>query len=226
MHVLIVEDERQMASLLRRGLEEEGHRVAVAQNGPDGLAAAADGEFDVLVLDVMLPGLDGLSVARRLRASRNRTPILMLTARDATADIVAGLDAGADDYLTKPFAFNEFLARLRAVARRGPVVQGPSLGVGDLVLEPSTREVTRAGEPLNLTRTEFALLEYLMRRGGHVVARNTLIAAVWGHDRDIEDNTLDAFVRLLRQKVDGGTRPRLIHTVRGVGYAVREETRE
>jgi len=226
MHVLIVEDERQMAALLKKGLEEEGHRVVAAATGPAGLAAAADGEFDVIVLDVMLPGLDGLSVARQVRAARNRTPILMLTARDTTADIVAGLDAGADDYLTKPFAFTELLARLRAVSRRGPVVQEPALRLGDLALEPSTRDVVRAGEALNLTRTEFALLEYLMRRAGHVVARNTLIAAVWGHDREIEDNTLDAFVRLLRHKVDGAGRSRLIHTVRGVGYVVREEAPE
>jgi len=226
MHVLIVEDERQMAALLKKGLEEEGHQVVVAPTGPEGLASAADGEFDVMVLDVMLPGLDGLSVARQLRATRNRTPILILTARDTTADIVAGLDAGADDYLTKPFAFTELLARLRAVSRRGPVAQEPALRLGDLVLEPSTRDVLRAGDALNLTRTEFALLEYLMRRAGHVVARNTLIAAVWGQDREIEDNTLDAFVRLLRHKVDGAGRTRLIHTVRGVGYLVREEAPE
>jgi two-component system response regulator MprA len=223
MRILTIEDDRHMAELLRKGLVEEGHSVAFACTGPDGLSLAESGSYDVIVLDVMLPGIDGYEVARRLRRARNRTPILMLTARDATADVVAGLDAGADDYLTKPFSFDELLARVRAVARRGPVVQGVGLQVGDLTLDPSTRDVTRGGEPLMLTRTEYSLLEFLMRRAGHVVAREALIDGVWGYDREIEDNTLDAFVRLLRQKVDGGGRPRLIQTVRGVGYSLREE---
>jgi DNA-binding response OmpR family regulator len=223
MRILIVEDERQMAELLRKGLAEEGHAVVVAHTGPDGLALAREGGFDAIVLDVMLPGLDGCEVARRLRHPGDLTPILMLTARDANADVVAGLDAGADDYLVKPFSFEVLLARLRAVSRRGPVVQGVPLRLGDLVLDPSTHEATRGGERLALTRTEYNLLEYLMRRAGRVVPRRALIEGVWGDDRDIEDNTLDAFVRLLRQKVDRGGRTRLIHTVRGVGYAVREE---
>jgi len=223
MRILIVEDERQMAELLRKGLAEEGHAVVVAHTGPDGLALAREGGFDAIVLDIMLPGLDGCEVARRLRHPGDLTPILMLTARDANADVVAGLDAGADDYLVKPFSFEVLLARLRAVSRRGPVVQGVPLRLGDLVLDPSTHEATRGGERLALTRTEYNLLEYLMRRAGRVVPRRALIEGVWGDDRDIEDNTLDAFVRLLRQKVDRGGRPRLIHTVRGVGYAVREE---
>jgi len=223
MRILIVEDEKQMAELLRKGLAEEGHAVVVAHTGPDGLARAREGGFDAILLDVMLPGLDGCEVARRLRHPGDLTPILMLTARDANADVVAGLDAGADDYLVKPFSFEVLLARLRAVSRRGPVVQGVPLRLGDLVLDPSTHEATRGGERLALTRTEYNLLEYLMRRAGRVVPRRALIEGVWGDDRDIEDNTLDAFVRLLRQKVDRGGRPRLIHTVRGVGYAVREE---
>ncbi len=223
MRILTIEDDRHMAELLRKGLVEEGHSVAFACTGPDGLSLAESGSYDVIVLDIMLPGIDGYEVARRLRRARNRTPILMLTARDATADVVAGLDAGADDYLTKPFSFDELLARVRAVARRGPVVQGIGLQVGDLTLDPSTRDVTRGGEPLMLTRTEYSLLEFLMRRAGHVVAREALIDGVWGYDREIEDNTLDAFVRLLRQKVDGGGRSRLIQTVRGVGYSLREE---
>ncbi|MCX6545762.1 MAG: response regulator transcription factor [Acidobacteria bacterium] len=223
MRILTIEDDRHMAGLLQKGLTEEGHTVALGRTGPEGLALAESGSFDVIVLDVMLPGIDGYEVARRLRSARNRTPILMLTARDATSDVVKGLDAGADDYLTKPFSFDELLARVRAVARRGPIVQGVSLRVGDLTLDPSTRDVVREGEPLTLTRTEYSLLEFLMRRAGHVVARDALIDGVWGYDREIEANTLDAFVRLLRQKVDGGDRPRLIHTVRGVGYCVREE---
>ncbi len=223
MRILIVEDERQMAEVLRRGLIEEGHAVDVARTGPDGLSMATSSIFDAIVLDVMLPDLGGLDVARRLRAARIRTPILMLTARDTSADVVAGLDAGADDYLVKPFSFDVLLARLRAVARRGPTERVVVMAVGDLRLDTGAHEVWRGAERIDLTRTEFSLLEFLMRRRGSVVTRNALIQGVWGHDREIEDNTLDAFVRLLRQKIDAGGRPRLIHTVRGVGYAVREE---
>jgi DNA-binding response OmpR family regulator len=223
MRILIVEDERQMAEVLRRGLSEEGHAVDVARTGPDGLSMATSDGFDVIILDVMLPGLGGFDVARRLRAARIRTPILMLTARDTNADVVAGLDGGADDYLVKPFAFDVLLARLRAVARRGPTERGVVMTVGDLSLDTGAHEVWRGAEGIDLTRTEFSLLEFLMRRQGSVVTRNALIEGVWGHDRDIEDNTLDAFVRLLRQKVDTSGQQRLIHTVRGVGYAVREE---
>ena len=223
MRILIVEDERQMAEVLRRGLSEEGHAVDVARTGPDGLAMATSASFDVIILDVMLPGLSGFDVARRLRGARIRTPILMLTARDTNADVVAGLDAGADDYLVKPFSFDVLLARLRAVARRGPTERGVVMTVGDLRLGTGAHEVWRGADRVDLTRTEFSLLEFLMRRQGAVVTRNALIEGVWGHDREIEDNTLDAFVRLLRQKVDIGGQQRLIHTVRGVGYAVREE---
>jgi DNA-binding response OmpR family regulator len=223
MRILIVEDERQMAGLLRNGLGEEGHAVDVAHTGLDGLALASANPYDVIVLDVMLPGLGGLEIAQRLRRGRDVTPILMLTARDAEADVVAGLDAGADDYLTKPFSFEVLLARLRAVSRRGPVVQTVPMRLADLVLDPATCEANRRSERLGLTRTEYRLLEFMMRRAGSVVAREALIDGVWGHDREIEDNTLDAFVRLLRQKVDRTGWPRLIHTVRGVGYSVREE---
>jgi DNA-binding response OmpR family regulator len=223
MRILIVEDERRMAEVLRRGLAEEGHAVDVATTGTDGFAMAGAGGFDVIILDVMLPGIGGLDLTRRLRAGRVRTPILMLTARDTNADVVAGLDAGADDYLVKPFAFDVLLARVRAVARRGPAEQGVVLTAGDLRLDTGAHEVWRGPDRIELTRTEFSLLEFLLRRRGAVVARNSLIEGVWGHDREIENNTLDAFVRLLRQKVDAGGRPRLIHTVRGVGYAVREE---
>jgi DNA-binding response OmpR family regulator len=223
MRILIVEDERQMAEVLRRGLSEEGHAVDVARTGPDGLAMATSASFDVIILDVMLPGLSGIDVARRLRKARIRTPILMLTARDTNADVVAGLDGGADDYLVKPFSFDVLLARLRAVARRGPTERGVVMTVGDLRLDTGAHEVWRGADRIDLTRTEFSLLEFLMRRQTVVVTRNALIEGVWGHDREIEDNTLDAFVRLLRQKVDIGGQQRLIHTVRGVGYAVREE---
>jgi DNA-binding response OmpR family regulator len=223
MRLLIVEDDRFMAELLRQGLAEEGHCVDVAHTGPDAATLTATSQYDVIVLDVMLPGLDGCELARRLRQRGDRTPILMLTARDADADVVAGLDAGADDYLTKPFAFDVLLARVRAVARRGPAVQGVLMRVGDLSLDASVHDVRRGGNRLALTRTEYGLLEFLMRRAGTIATRRRLIDGVWGHDRNIEDNTLDAFIHLLRLKVDGAGHTRLIHTVRGVGYCVREE---
>ena len=218
MRILIVEDERQMAEVLRRGLTEEGHAVDVARTGPDGLAMATSGNFDVVILDVMLPGLGGLDVTRRVRSARVRTPILILTARDTNADVVAGLDAGADDYLVKPFSFDVLLARVRALARRGPAEHGVVLTAGDLRLDTGAHEVWRGPDRVELTRTEFSLLEFLMRRRGTVVARNALIEGVWGHDRDIEGNTLDAFVRLLRQKVDAGGQAAAHphHTRRGI----------
>jgi DNA-binding response OmpR family regulator len=223
MRVLIVEDERRMAEVLRRGLSEEGHAVEVAGTGPDGLEMALSAGFDVIILDVMLPGLGGLDVARRLREGRVRTPILMLTARDANTDVVAGLDAGADDYLVKPFSFDVLLARVRALARRGPTERGLMMTVGDLRLDAAAHEVWRGPVRIELTRTEFSLLECLLRRRGAVVTRNAIIEGVWGRDHEVEDNTLDAFVRLLRQKTEAGGRPRLIQTVRGLGYALREE---
>jgi DNA-binding response OmpR family regulator len=223
MQVLVVEDEPRMAQLLRQGLEEEGHSVVVAGNGRDGLAMASSHPFDAIVLDVMLPGLDGFSVARKLRAARNQTPILMLTARDATHDVVEGLNLGADDYLVKPFSFEVLLARLRAVSRRGAIAEPPVLQVSDLALNPSAREVSRAGRKIALTRTEFGLLELLMKRAGRVVTRENLIESVWGFDCEVRSNTLDAFIRLLREKVDTAGETKLIQTVRGVGYCLRAE---
>src|SRR5581483_6965563 len=223
MKLLVVEDEARMADLLRKGLAEEGHTVTSAADGAEGLALAKAYEFDVIVLDVMMPKLSGYDLARRLRADKVRTPILMLTARDAVPDIVRGLDSGADDYMTKPFSFDELVARLRAVKRRSAAVQGPSLRVADLVLEPASREVLRGTERVSLTRTEYNLLERLMYRAGKVVSRRSLIEAVWGFDREIEENTLDAFMRLLRNKIDLPGRPKLIHTVRGVGYMIRPD---
>ncbi len=223
MQVLVVEDERRMAELLRQGLEEEGHSVVVAGNGKDGLAIAESHPFDAIVLDVMLPVMDGFTVARKLRAARNQTPILMLTARDATHDVIEGLNIGADDYLVKPFSFDVLLARLRAVSRRGAIPQPVPLQVLDLTLNPASREVMRRGRPISLTRTEYNLLELLMRRAGRVVSRENLIEAVWGFDSDVRSNTLDAFIRLLRDKVDNAEEVKLIHTVRGVGYCLRGE---
>jgi len=221
MRVLIVEDERKMAAAIRRGLEEENHTVSVAFDGPTALEFAALHEFDVIVLDVMLPGIDGYDVSRRLRAAGHQAPIVMLTARDATPDIVRGLDAGADDYLTKPFAFAELLARLRAAARRRRVATSSALVIADLTLDPITRHVTREGEVIELTATEFRLLECLMRCEGRVVPRDVLVDAVWGPGSDTAPNTLEAFVRLLRKKVDDPFHSTLVHTVRGVGYTLR-----
>jgi len=221
MWILIVEDERRMAELLRKGLEEEGHRVALAFNGLDGLEAARMRAFDTIILDIMLPGMDGFAIAERLRRERNQTPILMLTARDDVPDIVKGLDLGADDYLTKPFAFSELLARLRTISRRGPAPVSHRIEAGDLTLDPATREVVRAGRPVRLTPTEYRLLEFLLRRAGRVATRDEIIEAVWGFEQQVESNTLDAFIKLLRSKIDNGHEKKLIRTVRGFGYSIR-----
>jgi two-component system response regulator MprA len=223
MKLLVVEDEARMVELLRKGLSEEGHTVVCARDGSEGLDLARNYEFDVIILDVMMPKLNGHQVAQRLRSEHIATPLLMLTAKDSVPDLVRGLDAGADDYLTKPFAFEELLARLRAVRRRAPVPQQTKLQVGNLVVDPATREVSRAGTDILLTRTEYNLLERLIYRAGKVVSRRSLIEAVWGFDREIEENTLDAFVRLLRTKIDTRGQAKLIHTVRGVGYMIRSE---
>ncbi len=212
-----------MAELLRKGLEEEGYVVSVAFDGTVGLETARSFEFDAIVLDVMLPHINGYEIARRLRQGRRNIPILMLTARDAEADIIKGLDLGADDYLTKPFSFEVLLARLRAIIRRAPTLRPEKLQLGDILMVPPTREAYRGKERLNLTRTEFNLLEYLMRHAGRVVSRKILIDAVWGLDREIEENTLDAFIRLLRRKVDGDRKVSLIRTVRGIGYTLEED---
>src|ERR1700690_3648570 len=217
MKLLIVEDEARMADLLHKGLTEEGHMATCATDGAEGLALARSYEFDVIILDIMMPKLNGYEMARRLRSEKVLTPILMLTARDSVPDIVKGLDLGADDYLTKPFSFDELLARLRAVKRRALVAQDTNLRVGDLVLDPASREVLRGEVRIALTRTEYNLLERLMYRAGKVVPRRSLIESVWGFDRDVEENTLDAFMRLLRNKIDPPGRLKLIHTVRGVG---------
>jgi len=213
-----------MRLLVRRGLAEEGHVVDTATTGPEALTVAAATEFDAIVLDLVLPGFDGIEVVRRLRLRNDRTPVLMLTARDAVADIVRSLDAGADDHLAKPFAFAVLLARLRALGRRG-IADDPAdvLRVADLSVDRSGRTVTRGGVPVKLTRTEYDLLECLMLRAGRVVTRDALVSDVWGPARDIENNTLDAFVRSLRLKVDAVPSARLIQTIRGVGYSLRVE---
>lgn len=223
MRVLIIEDERAMAAVLKKGLEEENHTVTLAFDGRDGLEIAERYEFDALVLDLMLPGMGGLDVARRLRGNRNATPILMLTARDAPPDIVKGLDLGADDYLTKPFSFEVFLARLRAVARRAAGSRPALLEVGDLKMDVAAHGVFRGGREIRLSPTEFRLLEFLMRRAGRIATREAIVEAVWGFDQEVGSNTLDAFVRLLRDKMDRGFARKLIHTARGIGYIIRDD---
>lgn len=210
-----------MVNLLKRGLEEENHRVTVAQDGVSATEIVENCYFDIIILDVMLPRVDGFEVARRLRRRRIQTPVLMLTARDAVLDITTGLDAGADDYLSKPFAFAEFLARIRALARRGPANLPTILSVGELTLDPSTRQVRRGTREIKLTATEYRLLELLMRHPGRGVSRSAILTAVWGLGEEIEENTLDAFVSLLRAKINKKSEQQLIHTIRGFGYCLR-----
>jgi len=223
VHILIVEDKRSLAKTLKTSLEEKDHTVVLAFDGLEGLAHAETDGFDVMVLDIMLPGIDGFEVIRRLRKGKHQLPVLALTARDTVGDIVAALDLGVDDYLTKPFAMAEFTARLRAVARKGPSVQDVRLEVADLVLDSASGQVSRAGLPLSLTRTQFALLEYLMRRAGHVLTREAIIERIWSDNPDIEANTLEVFIRTLRAKIDVDRDESLIKTVRGVGYRMDAE---
>jgi len=213
-----------MRDALRQGLEDENHSVTVAGDGLEGIHAAETLNLDAIVLDVMMPGMSGIDLVRRLRAAGRQTPVLMLTARDAAQDIVRGLDAGADDYLTKPFAFRVLLARLRAIARRSSQPPKATLQVADLELDPASREVFRSGVALSLTATEYRVLEFLMRRAGHAVSRSAIIEGVWGFDEDVEANTVDAFIRHLREKVDVKHQQKLIHTVRGYGYIMRGES--
>lgn len=223
MRILIVEDERQMAEQLRKGLEREGYSVLLAHDGQQALDFACTTDHDLMILDWMLPKMDGRQVARRLRQAKVDTRILMLTARDTPLDIVEGLDCGVDDYLIKPFAFEVLLARLRALARRLPATQAPVLQVADLTLDPAAHTVVRGDREIKLSSTEFSLLHFLIRRAGQTVVRRLLIEAVWGYDSPIESNTLDAFIHLLRAKVDAPPHRKLIHTVRGVGYMIRDE---
>jgi DNA-binding response OmpR family regulator len=209
-----------MADLLRRALQEQQCSVQLAHNGPDGLRLAREVPFDVISLDVMLPGMDGFGVAGELRRSGVPTPILFLTARDSEADLVRGLELGGDDYLAKPFSFVELLARLRALARRKSEVSSRKLEVADLVMDSVHHEVTRDGKRIDLSPTEYVLLELLMRSAGRVLRRPSLVEAVWGDGHAIENNTLDAFIRLLRKKIDHGYPIKLLQTVRGFGYRI------
>jgi DNA-binding response OmpR family regulator len=223
MHVLIVEDEPTLAGLLRQALTEDGYQVVVAHDGLSGLEFARMSQFELLILDLTLPGMDGVEVARTLRAEGNRIPILMLTARDADEDMIRGLDTGADDYVTKPFSFDVVLSRLRAIARRGPVALPVCHRLGDLVIDTATRQVTRGRRPVSLTDREYRLLLLLARRPRHVFSRSTIIDAVWGFNSDISGNNLEAFVHLLRSKLEHPGEAKLIRTVRGVGYTLQAE---
>ena len=225
MRVLIVEDEVKMARALRRGLEQEGYAVDTAADGEEGVFQGTENPYDVIVLDVMLPGLDGFEVCRRLREAGRWTPVLMLTARDGVADRIAGLDVGADDYLVKPFSFGELLARLRALLRRSPVERPSVLVAGDVVLDPATRTVTRAGQPVELSVREFGLLEFLMRRAGEVVSRSSILEHCWDVNYDGFSNVVDVYVRYLRKKLEQPFGRPLIRTVRGVGYALDPASR-
>jgi DNA-binding response OmpR family regulator len=222
MRILLVEDDRELAGYVSRALEEEGNTVSTCFDGRAGFRTAQSSPFDVIVLDVMLPLLDGLEVTRRLRATAIATPILLLTARDAAQDIVRGLDAGADDYLTKPFSFDVLLARLRA-RTRPHAGNGAVLRYADLTANTETHEVWRGYTALNLTPTEFAILDCLMKSAGRIVTRQRLIDTVWGMHHEVGNNNLDVFIRLLRTKIDGPGQPRLIQTSRGVGYSLRQE---
>jgi len=223
MRVLVVEDDVKMAGLIRRGLREEGLNVDVAIKGEDALWMAGATEYDAIVLDVMLPGIDGFETCRRLRADGVWAPVLMLTARDGVEDRIAGLDGGADDYITKPFSFGELLARLRALARRGRIEQSVILQVGDLTLDPATRRVQRADQDVELSAKEFSLLETFMRRPGQVLDRFQLLEHAWDYEYENRSNIVDVYVRYLREKIDRPFGRESIETVRGAGYRLRAD---
>jgi two-component system response regulator MprA len=223
MKILVVDDERAVRNSLRRALELEGYAIELAADGEEALSRLeANSEPDAVILDVLMPGLDGLEVCRRLRKSGKTLPVLMLTARDEVENRVAGLDAGADDYVTKPFALEELLARLRALLRRTTTGSGEVLRFGGLELDPRTREVRRDGELIELTRTEFSLLELFLLNPRQVLTRSIIFERVWGYDFGLSSNSLDVYIGYLRRKTEAGGKPRLIHTIRGVGYALRE----
>ncbi len=224
MKILVVDDERAVRESLRRALELEGYEIELAVDGNEALAALEGGDDpDAMILDVLMPGIDGLEVCRRLRNSGSHLPVLMLTARVEVENRVAGLDAGADDYVTKPFALEELLARVRALLRRAHEDGSEKLVFADLELDPGTREVRRGGEFIDLTRTEFSLLELFMRNPRQVLTRSVIFERVWGYDFGFGSNSLDVYIGYLRRKTEAGGRPRLIQTVRGVGYALREQ---
>lgn len=223
MRLLVVEDEKKVASFIRKGLEEEGYAVDVALDGEVGLQMATDRVHDLIILDIQLPRLSGMELLRSLRAKRIATPVLLLTVRAAIEDKVLGLDAGADDYLTKPFSFRELVARVRALLRRRAESSQTELRVADLTLDPVRHTVSRGSEKIELTAKEFALLDYFMRNPGRVLTRTMIAEHVWDYDFDSMTNVIDVYVNYLRRKIDSDREPKLIHTVRGVGYMLKTE---
>jgi len=226
MRILIIEDEEKVAAFIRKGLEENGYAVDVATTGEQGLEQATAAPYDAVVLDIMLPGMNGFEVVRELRRGAVQVPVLALTARGGLNDRVMGLDAGCDDYLPKPFAFSEMLARLRALLRRGPAGGAPVLEYAGLRLNVAARTAERNGKSIELTNKEYQLLEMLLRCRGQVLTRTALLESIWGYDFDTESNVLDVYVNFLRKKIDRGFQRKLLHTVRGVGYVLREEEEE
>ncbi|MBT9330616.1 response regulator transcription factor [Paracidobacterium acidisoli] len=218
MNVLVIEDDARIANILRKGLLEDGHQVELSYRGDEGRDLVTSEHFDVVVLDVMLPGVDGFSILKHARTARRAVPILMLTAKDSMMDIVHGLDLGADDYLTKPFQLEVFLARVRAVGRRGHIPQQVQLSVGNLILDRNNRTASRGEEQIELTRKEYVILELLMRRVNQVVTRDQIIQAGWGYDADVRDNTVDFYMHSLRQKINRKEQPSSIRTIRSLGY--------
>ena len=223
MRILVVEDEKKVASFIKKGLEEEGYAVDVAADGEEGLAMALTGVHDLIILDIRLPKMDGLRVLQALRRDSVSMPVLLLTVRATIEDKVLGLDAGADDYLTKPFAFQELVARVRALLRRRAEVEPTVLRVGDLRLDPALRTVTRGGETIDLTPREFALLDYFMRNPDRVLTRTMIAEHVWDYSFDTATNVIDVYVNYLRKKVDADREPKLLRTIRGVGYVLKAE---
>lgn len=222
-HILLIEDDRKLALVLKKGLEENHYTVEMAHEGRAGLHAALEKDYEALIIDVMLPGMDGFALVRELRTRKRATPVLMLTARGSIEDRVKGIDHGADDYLTKPFDFRELLARIRAILRRPPIVQDDVLRVADLEVDPASRRALRNGQRIDLTGKEFELLEYLIRNRGRVLTRNMILNRVWNMDLDGGSNVADVYINYLRKKLDQDFEPKLIHTVRGVGYVLREQ---
>jgi DNA-binding response OmpR family regulator len=224
MRVLVVEDEKKTASFIRKALQEESHSVDVVHDGSSALVAVAHTPFDVVVLDVMLPGRDGLSVVRQMRERKISTPVLLLTARGEVSEKVEGLNAGADDYLSKPFALEELVARVRALGRRTSETRSLILQIGSLKLDTVTRKVTRSDRSIDLTPREYLLLEYLMRSPGRICGRMSIVEKVWDYDFDPGTNLVDVYIMRLREKIDGGFEPKLLQTVRGIGYVLKEGT--
>ena len=226
MVILVVEDEVKITRFIKKGLEMEHYTVEVAYDGEEGLSKAEINNYDLIILDIMLPKMDGFEVCKKLREAKIETPIIMLTARNMIDDKIKGLDAGADDYLIKPFAFGELLARIRALLRREKTVKSTKLQVGDLVIDPANHEVARNGKEISLSSKEYRLLDYMMRRPGHVCTRTMIGEHIWGYNFTDDSNVIDVYISYLRKKIDTGFKAKLIHTVRDIGYKIEDKTQK